>query len=95
MVVNKSLRDAAGVKAGDVVNVVIERDEAKRVVEVPPLLKAALSKSKAAQASWGKRSFTHQKEMARAITEAKREETRMRRLAMIIDILKTDKKWTG
>jgi len=95
MVVNKSIRDAAGVKAGDVVNVVMERDEAKRVVEVPPLLKQELSKSQAAQASWNKRSFTHQKEMARAISEAKKEETRMRRLSMIVDILKADKKWTG
>src|ERR1700746_1491292 len=63
MVVNKSMRDAAGVKARYVVTVVRERDEAERVVEVPPLLKSALSKSKAAQASWDKRSFTHQKEM--------------------------------
>ena len=95
MVVNKSMRDAAGVKAGDTVSVVMERDDNERVVEVPALLEKALSKSKAAQASWDKRSFTHQKEMARAITDAKKEETRARRLAMIVDILKNDKKWTG
>lgn len=95
MVVNKSIRDGAGVKAGDTVKVVMERDEAEREVEVPALLKKELAKRKAAQANWSKYSFTHQKEMARSITEAKQEETRARRLAKVMDILKSGKKWTG
>jgi uncharacterized protein YdeI (YjbR/CyaY-like superfamily) len=33
--------------------------------------------------------------MARSILEAKQEETRTRRLAKVMDILKTGKKWTG
>jgi Domain of unknown function (DUF1905) len=36
MCVNKSMRDGAGVKAGDVVSVVMAKDEAERTVEVPP-----------------------------------------------------------
>jgi hypothetical protein len=95
MVVNKQMRDGAGVQAGDIVNVVMERDDALRTVEIPPLLKKELAKSKTAQANWEKLSFTHQKEMARSITEVKQEDTRQRRLAKVVDVLKNDKKWTG
>jgi len=89
MPVNKALRAGAGVDAGDMVEVVMERDEEERKVEAPPLLKKALAKSKTAQANWDKLSFTHKKEMALAIVGAKQEETRARRLT------KTGKKWTG
>jgi len=95
MAVNKTMRDGAGVKAGDTVKVVMERDQAERVVEVPPLLKKELAKSKTAQANWQKLSYSHQKEIALSIREAKQEETRVRRLAKAINILKTGKKWTG
>jgi hypothetical protein len=95
MVVNKSIRDGAGVKAGDTVSVVMERDEAERTVDPPPVLKQELAKSKAAQANWEKQSFTNRKEMARSITEVKQEETRIRRLAKVMDFLKNGKKWTG
>jgi hypothetical protein len=95
MVVNKQMRDGAGVKAGDMVTVVMERDDGPRTVDVPPLLKKELAQSKTAQASWDKLSFTHKKEMARSITEARQEETRVRRLAKVMDVLKNGKKWTG
>ena len=95
MPVCKALRDGAGVKPGDTVSIVMERDEAKRAVEVPPLLKKELAKSKTAQANWQKLSFTNQKEIALSINGAKQEETRARRLAKAMDILTTGKKWTG
>ena len=40
-------------------------------------------------------SFTNKKEMANCIREAKQEETRMRRLAKVMGILKSGEKWTG
>jgi len=95
MPVRKSLRDGAGVKPGDTVSVVMERDEDKRTVEAPPLLKKELAKSKTVQANWQRLSFTNQKEIAASISGAKQEETRLRRLAKAMDILKTGKKWTG
>jgi Domain of unknown function (DUF1905)/Bacteriocin-protection, YdeI or OmpD-Associated len=95
MVVNKAIRNGAGVKAGDMVSVVMERDEEERVVEVPQPLKKELAKSKPAQANWEKQSFTNKKEMARSIMEVKQEETRVRRLAKVMDVLKNGKKWTG
>ncbi len=95
MAVNRTMRDGAGVQAGDTVTVVMERDQAERVVEVPSLLKKELSKNKTAQANWQKLSYTSQKEIALAIGGAKRDETRVRRLTKAMDVLKSGKKWTG
>ncbi len=94
MAVNRTMREGANCKAGDIVAVAMERDTAPRVVTVPAILKKALAKSKTAQASWKKYSFSNQKEMALAITGAKQDETRARRLARIMDIVKSGKKWT-
>jgi hypothetical protein len=95
MVVNKTIRDGAGVKAGDTVKVVMERDDATRVVEVPPALKKAIAGNRVAQEKWKKLSHTHQKEMAISIRDAKQEETRQRRLAKVMEVLNSDKKWMG
>ena len=95
MAINRTMRDGAGVKPGDTVSVVMERDEGERIVEAPPLLKKELAKSKTAQANWEKLSFTNKKEIALSISSAKQEETHQRRLAKAMDILKTGRKWTG
>jgi uncharacterized protein YdeI (YjbR/CyaY-like superfamily) len=95
MVVNKTIREGAGVKAGDTVSVVLERDEAPRVVEVPPALKKAMAGTKTARNKWKTLSYTHQKEIAMSIRDAKQEETRRRRLAKVMDVLTSDKKWLG
>jgi hypothetical protein len=95
MVVNKAVRDGAGVKAGDTVSVVTERDEGERTIAPPPQLKKELLKSKTALANWEKQSFTNKKEMARSITDAKQEETRVRRLTKVMNVLKSGKQWTG
>jgi len=95
MAVNRGLREGADVKAGDMIEVVMERDEAERSVEIPLPLKKELAKSKTAAANWGKQSDSNQKEMARSITDVKQEETRVWRLAKVMDILKNGKKWTG
>jgi len=95
MPVNKILREGAGVQPGDMVDVVMERDEEERTVEAPTVLKKELAKNKAARANWEKLAFTHKKEMALAITGAKQEETRARRLVKIMQILKTGARWTG
>jgi Domain of unknown function (DUF1905)/Bacteriocin-protection, YdeI or OmpD-Associated len=95
MPVNKALCAGAGAGPGDVVEVVMERDVEERTVEAPPELKKELAKSKTAQANWEKMSFTNKKEMANCIREAKQEETRVRRLAKVMGILKSGEKWMG
>jgi hypothetical protein len=95
MPVNKTLCRGAGVQPGDVVEVVMERDGDERTVEAPGELKRELSKNKKAQERWEGLAFTHKKEMASSISGAKQEETRKRRLAKVMGVLKTGAKWMG
>ena len=84
----KSIQEAAGVKQGDSVTVELELDTAPRVVEMPGDLRNAIAGDKKAQAAWEKLSFTNQKEMARSLEEAKKPETRERRLAAAVKSLR-------
>jgi hypothetical protein len=95
MAVNRAMREGAKVHAGDVVDVVLQKDSEERAVEAPTELKKELAKNKKAQERWEKLSFTHKKEMAHSITGAKQEETKQRRLAKVMQVLKTGAKWAG
>jgi hypothetical protein len=95
MPVNKALCKGAGAGPGDIVDVVMERDGDARTVEAPPELAKELAKSKKAQERWEELAFTHKKEMANSISGAKQDETRNRRLAKVMLVLKTGAKWIG
>ncbi|HEV2802660.1 MAG TPA: YdeI/OmpD-associated family protein [Pyrinomonadaceae bacterium] len=92
LVVNKELRAAAKVKGGDTVSMTLERDDEPRIVTPPADLARALKANKAAQATWDKLSYTHKKEHARAVEDAKRPETRQRRIDKAIAQLAEGKK---
>jgi hypothetical protein len=92
MPVNAELRAGGKCKAGDVVEVVLQRDREERVVEVPDDLKKVIASNKTAQATWDSLSFTHRKEWVRAISEAKKEETRQSRMNKMMDALKAGKR---
>ncbi len=77
----KSIQEAARVKPGDTITVELELDTSPRVVELPPDLAKAIAHDKKASAAWDRLSFTNQKEVARSLEEAKKPETRERRLA--------------
>ena len=83
MAVPKIFRDAAGIKAGELVEVTMEKDTEKRAVEVPKDLAEALKKASLTDV-FAKMSYTHQKEYVNAINEAKKEETRQRRIEKTI-----------
>jgi hypothetical protein len=85
---NREVRESAGVSAGDTVEVAIELDTAPREVEVPEALASALASDATAKAAFDGMAFTHRKEFARWIAEAKREETRERRVARALQMLK-------
>ena len=87
MVVNKAGRTGAKVKAGDTVTGVMEKDDAPRVVKTPPDLARALKANPVAKAAWDKLSYSHRKEYAEAITDAKKPETRARRIEKAIEEL--------
>lgn len=81
-------RDAAGVSAGDRIRVTVALDESPRTITPPPDLKAALAKDKSARAAWDALSYTHKREHTQAITEAKKPETRARRLEKCLAMLR-------
>jgi hypothetical protein len=87
MVVNRQTREGAKAKAGDMVSVVMERDDEPRTVELPADFARALSASRTAQAAWDKASYTHRKEYVQAIEAAKKTETRARRIDKAISEL--------
>ena len=91
MVVNAELRAGAKCKAGDTVSVVMELDEDVRKVELPAYLKKIIAADPATKDAWERLSFTHQKEHVRAIEDAKREETRQKRIAAMLDMLRNKK----
>lgn len=77
-------RRAAGVQAGDQVEVTIELDEEPRTVAVPDDLAAALAAQPGAAAAFERLSYTLRKEYVRQVESAKAPETRHRRIAGIV-----------
>jgi hypothetical protein len=95
MVVRKQLREAAGVRGGEIISIVMERDDEPRTVTPPPQLARALKADKRAQAAWDKLSYTRQREYAESIEAAKRPETRLRRIESAVEQLAAGKKSEG
>lgn len=84
----KSIQETAGVGAGDAITIELELDTAPRIVELPPDLAIEIAHDKRAIAVWEAMSYTTKKEMARSLEEAKRPETRERRLAQALESLR-------
>ena len=78
---SRAARGEAGVEPGEEIDVEIALDEAAREVEVPSELAAALDKDPAARSAFEALSFTNRKEIARSVAEARKPETRARRIA--------------
>jgi hypothetical protein len=76
----KSNRDAAGVDGGQAIDVRLELDTEPRVVQPTEDLVRALKRVPGAWAGWRALSYSHQREHVEAIEEAKRPETRLRRI---------------
>ncbi|MBI5935182.1 MAG: DUF1905 domain-containing protein [Chloroflexi bacterium] len=92
LIVLKSIREQAGKAFGDEIKVTVELDTEPRVVEIPSELKKALAKDRNAKASFEKLSYTHRREYAMYVAEAKKEKTRILRAAKTIEMLKQEKK---
>jgi hypothetical protein len=84
----REIRDAAGIEVGDVVDVVLARDDEPREVELPPELRAALSADAGARETFDALAFTHRREYAEWIAGAKREPTRAQRAARAVEMLR-------
>lgn len=80
-------REAAGLKAGDPVEVTLELDLEPRTVEIPADLAAALADKAGATAAFDALAFSKRKELVRQVVEAKAPETRARRIVKIVSEL--------
>lgn len=85
---SREVRDAAGVQAGETVEAKLALDTAPREVEVPPDLAAALAGDAEASAKFDALAYSHRKEFARWVAEAKREETRARRIEQALEMIR-------
>jgi len=85
----KSNREAAGLEGGETVDVKIELDIDKREIKPPTDLVKALKATTSAWDRWQELSFTYQREYVEAIIEAKRPETRARRIKNTVRMLAT------
>jgi len=74
-------------EVGDSLTVVVRNDEAPREVEVPDDLAEALARNDPARTAFEGLSFSHKREYVEAINEAKRPETRARRVERTIQAL--------
>jgi hypothetical protein len=90
----KGIREQIGKGPGDTIDVVVWKDEAARTVEIPAEFEKLMKKEELL-ADFEKLSYTHRKEYCRWITEAKKEETRLRRLEKAIAMLKKGVKTPG
>lgn len=80
-------REAAGVAAGDVVEVDVAVDTAPREMKAPPDLMAAFTTAPEAEGFFESLSYSHQRAYVDWITSAKKDETRERRVAQAVEML--------
>jgi hypothetical protein len=83
----KEIREAIGAEVGDELVIELEKDPAPREVEVPVELAMALAADPPARKIYEALAFTHRKEYAQWVAEAKRPETKARRVAKTLDML--------
>jgi len=84
----KEIREKIGKGPGDQVHVVVEEDTEPRVVEVPQDLRQALDADPDAGRLFDALGYTHQKEYVNWVTEAKRPETRHKRILKVVEMLR-------
>jgi hypothetical protein len=84
----REFRAAAAIEVGDDVEVVLELDDAPREVELPAELAAAMASDAGVRLAYEELSFTHRREYAQWVGEAKRHETRDKRAAKAVDMLR-------
>lgn len=85
MVVNEAMRNGGMAPPGTYTADVV-MDTSERTVDVPDDLAAAIDTA-GLRAAWDKQSYTNRKEFVRGVTEAKKAETRERRIAAVVAAL--------
>jgi hypothetical protein len=83
-------RAAAGIQAGEEIDVDLELDTAPREVTVPPDFADALAQDPDIQQRFDRLSYSHRLQHVTAIEQAKTAETRQRRIEKAIRMLRQD-----
>jgi putative ribosome biogenesis GTPase RsgA len=79
LLLRKDIRSKINKKVGDFVNVELEQDLEERIIAVPDDFEKALKQSKLKDA-FDMMSFTHRKEYVHSVIDAKKPETRTKRI---------------
>jgi uncharacterized protein DUF1905/bacteriocin resistance YdeI/OmpD-like protein len=90
----KAIREQMGKNHGDTIDVVVWKDEKERALEVPAQFEKLMEKE-GLLPFFESLSYTHRKEYCRWISEAKKEETKSRRLQKAVEMLKNKIKTPG
>jgi uncharacterized protein YdeI (YjbR/CyaY-like superfamily) len=83
----RSHREAAGLEGNETLNVRLDLDTETRTVKPPADLVKAL-KAASLWERWQEQSYTHQREHAEAIEDAKKPETRARRIERALQMIR-------
>jgi Bacteriocin-protection, YdeI or OmpD-Associated/Domain of unknown function (DUF1905) len=87
LAVVKAIREETGTRPGDLIDVEVWKDDGPRELEVPAAFRKLMKKEGLLPFFEGL-SFTNRKEYCRWITEAKKEETRLKRLENAVEMLR-------
>jgi hypothetical protein len=85
--VRREVREAARASAGDLLRVAVEYDAEVRTVDLPDDLAVALLAKPGAVAAFEALSYTYKRELVSWVSDAKRPETRQRRIAQALRML--------
>lgn len=85
------VRAAAGIKAGDQLDITLELDTAPREIETPADFQAALDKDAQALSFYSGLSYSNKRRFVDNIRQAKTDETRARRIAKAVSDLHAGK----
>lgn len=88
----REFRDRAAIESGAHIVVTLQRDDKPRIVTPPDDFAKALKASKDAAIAWDKLSYSHKREYVGAIEEAKKPETRTRRIEGAVNMIAAMKK---
>ena len=92
--IRKEIRNKIKKDIGDTIEVEVIQDLEPRIVEVPKDFQNELNKNKTAKEIFEKFAYTHRKEYVRWIVEAKKEETRIRRIKRAIEMIAQNQKYS-
>jgi Bacteriocin-protection, YdeI or OmpD-Associated/Domain of unknown function (DUF1905) len=94
LAVVKAIREETGKRPGDLIDVEVWRDDAPRTTNVPAALEKLL-KREGLLGSFEQLSATHRREYCRWVSNAKKEETRAKRLEKTVEMLRMVVKTPG